>query len=75
MPDCPTCKKQMNFERPAHSFATKQGDTYMGHPFPADIKVTMFENYICYDCGTRTSQAVRIALYTNPEIKELAPTK
>lgn len=76
MPDCPTCKKPMDFDyNRVTSYETLQGDTSMENPFPSEIKIIMFQNFVCDTCGTRTSQAVQTALYKNPDIKELAPTR
>lgn len=59
MPDCPTCKKPMEPESSEFiDFEIKQGDTGMGKPFPEFVEMILFENYICYECGSRTRQAV-----------------
>lgn len=73
VPICPTCKKEMRPERPFIEYETKPEETGIGEPFPPRIEMKMFENYVCYECGTRTRQAVRVATYKSPEIKELVP--
>ena len=65
----------MDFDQTATDFESSQGESYMEHPFPVEIKITMFQNFVCENCGTRTRQAVQTALYKNPEVKELAPTR
>jgi DNA-directed RNA polymerase subunit RPC12/RpoP len=75
MPNCPTCKKPMDFDRPTTDFAESHGESYMQHPFPVEITMTMFHNYVCENCGSRIRQAVQIAVYKNPEVKELIADK
>jgi hypothetical protein len=77
MPDCPTCKKPMDFElSQVTTFDQEQNDIVsMQEPFPSEIKITMFQNFVCGTCGSRTKQAVQTATYKNPEIKEFASTR
>jgi hypothetical protein len=64
----------MDFDQPTTDFETQSGESYMEHPFPVEIKMTMFQNFICETCGTRIRQAIQTALYKNPEVKELTLT-
>lgn len=71
LPVCPTFKNQMTPEDPFIDFETIPEETGAGEPFPSKIEMKMFENYVCYNCGTSIRQAVKLAVYQKQETKEL----
>ncbi len=77
MPDCPTCKKPMDFDQSQFTTFDQEQDDLMSiqDPFPSEIRITMFQNFVCETCGSRTKQAVQTAVYKNPEVKELSLTR
>ena len=56
---------------PFIKYETKTGLIGVGRHFPAKIRMKMFENYVCHQCGTRLKQLVQVAVYKNPQILKL----
>lgn len=75
MSACPSCGDQLTPDRYNYiDFESEQGPSGMGQPFPDYIEVTMFENYICYNCGSKIRLAKSKAKYKDPEILEIKST-
>ncbi len=72
-PICPTCKKPMEYNQDDINYSPSAST--MDHPFAFEVKATLFQTFSCEDCGTSLRQAVQTAVYKNPEVKELAPTR
>ena len=75
MSECPACGSQ--FRPDTYNFIdfeSEQSSARLGSPFPEYIQVSMFENYVCYNCGSKMRIAISKAKYENPEISEIKST-
>ena len=72
MSKCPACGEELSIDDYGFTdYETEKGPIGIGQPFPEYLEVTMFENYVCYNCGTKLRKATSKATYKNPEILEI----
>ena len=61
----------MSSDRPLVDYEIKQGEIYLGQHFPSRIEMRMFQNYVCDDCDSKLRQAIELAVYENPKMRNL----
>ena len=71
VPFCAICEHPMSANSPFIKHETKTGRIGVCRHFPAEIRIKMFENYVCHRCKTRLKQLVQVAVYKNPQILKL----
>ena len=72
MSKCPACGEELRIDDYGFiDYETDKGPMALRQKFPEYLEVTMFENYVCHNCGTKLRKAASKATYKNPEILEI----